>query len=127
MLFKPLAKVHPRFGTPYVSVATVTAIGVIFVLLGSFEQLADAFVTAIVPFYAMAVASIYVLRKRPGYAPGFRVPLYPIVPAIFVVATLSLLLNAIIDDASRWPTLGVIGAILLGIPVYYMSSGRRRG
>ncbi len=126
MLFKPLAKVHPRFGTPYVSIATVTAIGVIFVLLGSFEQLADAFVTAIVPFYAMAVASIYVLRKRPGYAPGFRVPLYPIVPAIFVVATLSLLLNAIIDDASRWPTLGVIGAILLGIPVYYMTSGRRR-
>jgi basic amino acid/polyamine antiporter, APA family len=126
MLFKPLAKVHPRFGTPYVSIATVTTIGVLFVLMGTFEQLADAFVTAIIPFYAMAVASIYVLRKRPGYSPGFRVPLYPVVPALFVLAIMFLLVNAIIDDASRWPTLGVMGAILLGIPVYYMTVGRRR-
>ena len=126
MLFKPLAKVHPRFGTPYVSIATVTTIAVVFVLLGTFEQLADAFVTAIVPFYAIAVASIYVLRRRKGYAPSFRVPLYPILPVVFVLATLSLLLNAIAGESSRWSTLGVIGAILLGIPVYYMTVGRRR-
>lgn len=126
MLFKPLARVHPRYGTPYVSIATVTTIGMVFVLLGTFEQLADAFVTAIVPFYAMAVASIYVLRKRPGYAPGFRVPFYPVVPALFVLSTMFLLLNAIIDESSRWATLGVIGAILFGIPVYYMTVGRRK-
>lgn len=127
MLFKPLAKVHPRYGTPYVSIATVTTIGVVFVLMGSFEQLADAFVTAIVPFYAMAVASVYVLRKRAGYSPSFRVPLYPVVPALFVLSTTYLLVNAIIDESSRWATLGVIGAILAGIPVYYMTVGRRRG
>lgn len=124
MLFSPLARVHPRFGTPYVSIATVTAIGVIFVLLGTFEQLADAFVTAIVPFYAMAVASIYVLRKRAGYSPGFRVPFYPVVPALFVLSTMYLLLNAIVDASSRWATLGVIGGILVGIPVYYLTVGR---
>jgi APA family basic amino acid/polyamine antiporter len=126
MLFRPLAKVHPRYGTPYVSIATVTTIGVIFVLMGTFEQLADAFVTAIVPFYAMAVASVYVLRKRADYSPGFRVPLYPVLPAVFVVAIMYLLVNAIVDEASRWPTLGVIGAILLGIPVYYLTVGRRK-
>ena len=126
MLFKPLARVHPRYNTPHVSIATVTAIGVIFVLLGTFEQLADAFVTAIVPFYAMAVGSVFVLRRRAGYDPGFRVPLYPIVPALFILSTSFLLLNAIIDPGSRWATLGVIGGILLGIPVYYMTVGRRR-
>lgn len=121
MLFRPLAKVHPKYGTPHVSIATVTAIGVIFVLLGTFEQLADAFVTAIVPFYAMAVASVFVLRKRAGYDPGFRVPLYPLVPALFILSTIFLLLNAIIDPSSRWATLGVLGGIVLGIPVYYMT------
>ncbi len=126
MLFKPLARVHPKYGTPYVSIATVTAVGVIFVLLGTFEQLADAFVTAIVPFYAMAVASIYVLRKRAGYAPSFRVPLYPLVPALFVLSTMALLINAIVDESSRWATLGVIGGILVGIPVYYMTVGRKK-
>jgi APA family basic amino acid/polyamine antiporter len=83
-------------------------------------------VTAIVPFYAMAVASVYVLRKRADYSPGFRVPLYPVLPAVFVVAIMYLLVNAIVDEASRWPTLGVIGAILLGIPVYYLTVGRRK-
>jgi amino acid transporter len=125
MLFSPLAKVHPRFGTPYESIATVTAIGVIFVLIGTFESLADAFVTAIVPFYAMGVASIYILRKRPGYSPSFRVPLYPVLPASFVLATMGLLVNAIVDPSSRWPTLWVIGGILAGIPVYYMTVGRK--
>jgi basic amino acid/polyamine antiporter, APA family len=97
----------------------------IFVLLGTFEQLADAFVTAIVPFYALAVASVYALRKRADYNPAFRVPGYPIVPLIFIVSTAMLLINAIIDPSSRWQTLGVIGGILVGIPVYLLTVGRK--
>ena len=125
MLFKPLGRVHPRFGTPHVAIATVTAIGVVFVVLGTFDQLADAFVTSIVPFYAMAVASVFAFRKRPGYNPAFRVPLYPVIPALFILSTIFLLGNAIIDPSSRWQTLGVLGGILAGIPVYYMTAGRR--
>ena len=125
MLFKPLGRVHPRFGTPHVSIATVTAIGVVFVLLGTFNQLADAFVTAIVPFYALAVASVFAFRQRPDYSPAFRVPLYPLVPALFILSTIFLLGNAILDPSSRWQTLGVLGGIVLGIPVYYMTVGRR--
>ena len=124
MLFKPLARVHPRFETPHVSIATVTTIGVVFVLLGTFEQLADAFVTSIVPFYAMAVASVFVFRRRPDYAPSFRVPFYPVVPALFILSTIFLLGNAIIDPSSRWQTLGVLGGIIAGIPVYYLTASR---
>jgi len=126
MLFKPLGRVHPRFGTPHISIATVTAIGVVFVLLGTFNQLADAFVTAIVPFYALAVASVFAFRQRPDYSPAFRVPLYPLVPALFILSTIFLLGNAILDPSSRWQTLGVLGGIVLGIPVYYMTVGRQK-
>jgi amino acid transporter len=126
MLFKPLGRVHPRFGTPHISIATVTAIGVVFVLLGTFNQLADAFVTAIVPFYALAVASVFAFRQRPDYSPAFRVPLYPLVPALFILSTIFLLGNAILDPSSRWQTLGVLGGIVLGIPVYYMTVGRKK-
>jgi amino acid transporter len=125
LFFRKVAAVHPRFGTPYVSILLVTALGVVFVLLRTFEQLADTFVTAIVPFYALAVASIFVLRKRPTYDPPFRAPLYPIVPALFILATCFLLGNAIIDPTSRWPTLAVLGIIVVGIPVYYLTVGRR--
>jgi basic amino acid/polyamine antiporter, APA family len=124
LFFRPVARVHPRFGTPYVSILLATALGIVFVLLRTFEQLADIFVTAIVPFYALAVAAIFVLRRRAGYAPPFRTPGYPVVPALFILATLFLLGNAILDPTSRWGTLAVLGIILVGIPVYYLTVGR---
>jgi amino acid transporter len=125
LFFRSVARVHPRFGTPYVAILLATALGVVFVLLRTFEQLADIFVTAIVPFYALAVASIFVLRRRAGYAPPFRTPGYPVVPALFILATLFLLGNAILDPTSRWGTLGVLAVILVGIPVFYLTVGRR--
>ena len=126
LFFRTVARVHPRFETPYVAIALTAALGIVFVLLRTFEQLADAFVTAIVPFYALSVAAIFVLRKRADYDPPFRVPLYPIVPALFVLASLFLLGNAVIDPGSRVPTLAVFAVILVGVPVYYITVGRGR-
>ena len=125
LFFRKMAAVHPRFGTPYISIMLVAALGVVFVMLRTFEQLADTFVTAIVPFYALAVAAIFVFRKRPTYDPPFRTPLYPVVPALFILATLFLLVNAIIDPSSRWGTLAVLGGILVGVPVYVLTVGRK--
>jgi amino acid transporter len=126
LLFKPIAIVHKRFQTPSVAIALEAGLGVLFVLIGTFEQLADTFVTAIVPFYALAVGSVFILRRRADFKPPFRVPGYPVVPAIFIVATILLLGNAIIDPVSRIPTLGVLGVILLGIPVFYLTRRREQ-
>jgi APA family basic amino acid/polyamine antiporter len=126
LLFRKIADVHPRFKTPYVAIALTAALGIIFVLLRTFEQLADSFVTAILPFYALGVASIFVFRRRSAadYSPPFRAPFYPIAPILFVLATLYLLVNALIDPSSRWATLAIFGVILAGIPVYYATVGR---
>jgi len=126
LLFRKIAEVHPRFKTPSVAIALTAVLGIIFVLLRTFEQLADSFVTAILPFYALGVASIFVFRRRSAaeYSPPFRAPLYPIAPILFVLATLYLLVNALIDPSSRWPTLAIFGVILAGIPVYYATVGR---
>ena len=124
LLFKPVAIVDRRFQTPAVAIGLSAILGVIFVLAGTFERLADTFVTAIVPFYALAVASIFVLRKRPDYRPPFRVPGYPVVPAIFIAATILLLGNAILDPSSRVATLAVLGVILLGIPIFFLTKTR---
>ena len=125
LLFKPIARVDRRFQTPGVAIWLSATLGVIFVLAGTFEQLADTFVTAIVPFYALAVAAVFILRRRPGYDPPFRVPGYPVVPAIFIIATILLLGNAIVDPTSRVPTLAVLGVILLGIPIFLITKTRR--
>jgi basic amino acid/polyamine antiporter, APA family len=131
LLFRKLASIHPRFQSPYLAIALTAALGVLFVLLRTFEQLADTFVTAILPFYALGVASIFIFRRRAErggseYSPPFRTPLYPLTPILFVIATLYLLGNALIDPSSRVPTIGVFVVILVGIPVYYATVGRSR-
>jgi basic amino acid/polyamine antiporter, APA family len=118
LLFRQIAAVHPRYQTPYVAIVLNAAIGVAFVLTRGFEQLADQFVIAIVPFLALAVGAVFVLRRRAGYDTSFRVPGYPVVPLVFIASTVALLLNALIDKSSRAATLGVFLGILLGIPVY---------
>jgi amino acid transporter len=125
LFFKSVAKVHSKFETPYVAIALTAALGIVFVLLRTFEQLADAFVTAIVPFYALGVASIFVLRRREGYDPPYRAPFFPVIPTLFVLATIYLLVNAIINPGSRNPTLAVLGIVVVGIPVYYATVGRQ--
>jgi basic amino acid/polyamine antiporter, APA family len=126
LFFRGVAKVHPRYHTPHIAIGINVVLAVVFVLIRNFEQLADAFVTAIVPFYALGVAAIFVVRKRAGYAPAYRVPAYPFVPLLFVLSTLYLLGNALLDKSSRLATAITLGIVLLGIPVYYLTVGKER-
>jgi APA family basic amino acid/polyamine antiporter len=129
LLFRKVAAVHPRYKTPYVAITLTAVLGIVFVMLRTFEQLADTFVTAIIPFYALGVASIFVFRKRGGadYKPTYRTPLYPFTPIVFVLAIAYLLGNALLDPSSRGPTLAIFGVIALGIPIYFITVGRRGG
>ena len=126
LFFKPVASVHPKLGTPWIAIILAALLGAAFVLLRNFEQLADAFVTAFLPFYFLAVASIFRLRGRPDYQPGFKVPFYPFVPALFMLAVLYLLVNALVQESSRLQTIGVFAVCLTGVPVYYLTVGRGR-
>jgi amino acid transporter len=124
LLFRPVAAVHPRYQTPYVAIALAAGLGVAFVLARTFEQLADTFILAIVPFYALAVGAVFPLRRRTGYHPAFRMPGFPVVPALFVLTATGVVASAIVDHASRWPTVAVFGVILAGIPVFYYARGK---
>ena len=63
MLFEPIARVHPKWKTPYVAIGLACVLGVAMVMTQTFEQLTDTFVLAMWPFYALSVAAIYTLRK----------------------------------------------------------------
>ncbi|MBC8090058.1 MAG: amino acid permease [Phycisphaerae bacterium] len=126
LFFRQVAAVHPKYKTPYVAILLAATIGIAFVLFRSFEQLADIFVTASLLFYIMSVGAVFALRRRPDWNPPVRVPLYPVVPAMFVLATLFLLGNSLYDSSTRMGTLAVLGVIFAGVPVFYATVGRRR-
>ena len=123
LFFRTLGRVHPTYRTPYISILFSALLGIVFVLTGTFEQIADTFVLAIWPFYGLAVAGLYRLRRRTDLARPYRVPGYPVVPAIFVGACVYLVVSALIGDP-LWTGL-TLGVVLAGIPVYYLAFGRR--
>ncbi len=134
LFFKKIGSVHPRFKTPYVAISLAATIAIAFVLVRTFEQLADTFVLAIWPFYAGGVAAVYMLRrKRPDLPRPYKTLGYPVTPALFLLAALFLLGNALADDLRYYgvlpggPTssgssgaLMVFGIILAGIPAYFI-------
>ncbi len=124
LFFASVARVHPRYQTPYVAIALAAALGVAFVLTRTFEQLADTFVLAIWPFYGIAIAGLYRLRiTRPDLPRPYKVPGYPVLPAVFIAAVVYLVGNALLADP-LWT--GVTFAIVLaGVPVYYVLFAER--
>jgi amino acid transporter len=128
LFFRAVARVHPRFETPHIAIALTGVLGVGFVLARTFEQLADQFVVAIFPFYALAAAAVFVLRRRrPDLPRPVRVWGYPLVPLVFVVSSFVILVNALIEHPAA--TGGAFGIILLGVPVFYIwaeRDGQRR-
>jgi APA family basic amino acid/polyamine antiporter len=119
LFFRGVARVSPRFGSPSVAIWLATALGVIYVLQNDFAQLADKFILGIWPFYALAVAGVFVLRqKRPDLERPYRAVGYPFVPALFLIASLGMVVNALITDPVN--TGVTFGVTLAGVPVYYL-------
>jgi amino acid transporter len=113
-----IARVDQKTGAPQPAIVLTTVLGMAFVLVRSFSQLADQFVIGIWPFYALAVAAIYVLRRRrPDLARPYRTWGYPIVPAVFLVASLFLLGNYFVSQPLE--SAFDVGVLLVGIPVYW--------
>src|SRR5438445_12950239 len=125
LFFRAVGRVHPRFETPSVAIVLTACLGIAFVLARTFEQLADQFVVAIFPFYALAAAAVFVLRRRrPDLRRPVRVWGYPAVPALFVLASFLILGNALWAHPRETGFAFLI--ILLGVPVYSWWTRRRR-
>ena len=125
LFFAVAARVSPRFDTPSVAIALASVLGIAYVLQNDFAQLADKFILGIWPFYALAVAAVFVLRRsRPDLPRPYRVWGYPLVPAVFLLASVLMVLNALYADPSD--TLITLAIIASGVPVYWLWARRGR-
>ena len=123
LFFRRIAAVHPRYRTPHVAIMLSSLLGMALVLSRSFEAMTGLFVLAIWPFYALSVAAVYRLRRtRPDLARPYRVTGYPVVPAVFILAVIYFVINALIQQTLS--TSLTFAVILIGIPVYLVSFRR---
>lgn len=118
LFFSSVRKVHAKYATPYVAIAVSITLAVAYVSFRDFSELVQAYILAKWPFNALMVAAVFVLRRRsPDLARSYRVIGYPIVPAVYVAATVLVMIN--ITCARPWSALSSLGITLLGLPVFY--------
>ncbi len=117
LFFRPVARVSPRFSSPSVAIGLSVLFGCVYVLQNDFAQLADRFVLGEWPFYAASVAGVYVLRRtRPDLPRPYRVWGYPVLPALFLLASVGLMGNALVTDPRDTGVTLLI--IAVGLPAY---------
>ena len=121
VFFPALARLHPRYQTPWVAIAIQSTWSCVLALTGRYEQLLNYVVFADWIFFGLTVATVIVFRRthplplRP--AGTFRSPGYPIVEGAFVIVAAAVVLSVVRAD----PSSALRGALLLaaGIPVFF--------
>jgi len=117
------ARVHPRYRTPASAIVLQAAWTILLILTGSLDALANYVGFAITLFAGIAVAAVFVLRAREPNAPRpFKAWGYPVAPAIFILASLLIVLNAVYS--SPGPTGAGLLVLAAGIPVYLIFRAR---
>lgn len=119
LLFAPVGRVSPLFRTPSVAIWLATGLGCAYALVNRFAQLADLFFVGAWPFYMLTVAAVFVLRRtQPRLPRPYRTWGYPLVPAVFLVASLGMIGDSLTID----PRNAALGFLMIasGTPVYYL-------
>jgi APA family basic amino acid/polyamine antiporter len=116
LAFRWVAAIHSRFRTPHVAILAQAIWSSVLVATGTYRGLFTRVVCTEWIFFALMAIAIFRLRRRPDYAPAYRVWGYPIIPALFVAACAVIVCNQIVA-APRESGVGLL-FVVSGWPVY---------
>ena len=123
LFFKSAAKLHPKYRTPAHSLMMQCVWTCVLCISGSYGQLLDYIIFAVLVFYILTIGGLFVLRvKRPDAPRPYRAIGYPVLPAIYIL--MAVFIDIVLlryKPQYTWPGLFIV---LLGIPVYYLWSRR---
>jgi APA family basic amino acid/polyamine antiporter len=124
LFFKSVGKLHPRYHTPVAGLMVQAGWAVLLCLSGSYSQLLDYIMFAVLVFYILTIAGLFVLRfKRPDAPRPYKALGYPVLPALYIVMAAWICIVLLrYKPQYTWPGLVIV---LLGIPVYLFWSHRR--
>ncbi|MFC7238209.1 amino acid permease [Saliphagus sp. GCM10025317] len=116
-----LNEIHPRFGTPYKSIAVTGGLILFFLIVGDLALLSTAGSVLHLIVYGLLNIALIVMREAEpeGYDPDFEVPLYPIVPIIGTLSSFALIVY--IEPRVIYLSLGLVAFAAL----WYLFYARR--
>jgi APA family basic amino acid/polyamine antiporter len=126
LFFSRAGELHPRYKTPAFALLVQAVWISVLCLSGTYNQLVDYVTFATVVFWALTAIGVFVLRKRrPDAERPVRAWGYPWLPGIFVVVTLGIAVNLVIQRPQN--TLPGLIIVLLGVPIYYWQRHSTKG
>jgi APA family basic amino acid/polyamine antiporter len=120
LAFRWMAALHPRRQTPHLAIAAQAIWTSLLAATNSYRALFTRVVYTEWLFFALLAAGMLILRRRGQYTPRFLVPAFPLLPVLSFVTSAAIAANQI-WAAPRESIFG-IGLILLGLPIYFVSS-----
>jgi len=123
LFFRPVARLHRVRHTPVVSLVVQCIWACLLTLTGTYSDLLDYVIFAVLLFYILTIAGVFVLRRtRPEIARPYRALGYPVLPALYIaIAGLIEVLLLLYKPSYTWPGLVIV---LLGAPVYFLWRSR---
>lgn len=117
LFFRQVARIHPTRHTPVTSLWVQCLWACALTLTGTYSDLLDYVIFAVLLFYILTIAGLFVLRRnRPGMERPYRAIGYPVLPALYIlVAGLIEILLLLYKPNYTWPGLIIV---MLGVPVY---------
>jgi len=121
--FRWLSHLHPRYHTPDRAIILQAVVSSVLVATGSYRALFTRVIYTEWIFFALLALGVVLMRRRPGYAPAWRMPLVPLAPMLFVIVSAMIVVNQIRADLTN----SAIGLAIVasGFPAYYLWNKRR--
>jgi basic amino acid/polyamine antiporter, APA family len=125
LFFKSVGKLHPKYKTPVAGLLVQAVWASVLCISGSYGQLLDYIIFAVLVFYILTIVGLFVLRvKKPHEPRPYKALGYPVLPAIYIAMAVWICVVLLrYKPQYTWPGLIIV---LLGIPVYLFWSRRSK-
>jgi basic amino acid/polyamine antiporter, APA family len=116
--------IHETYRTPHRAILIQAGWAAVLLSTGTYRALFTRVVYTEWIFFALMAAGLIALRRRPEYVPRFRVPFHPVIPVLFILASLYIVLDQVIAT----PRESIVGLllVLVGWPVYLLTLRKSR-
>jgi APA family basic amino acid/polyamine antiporter len=124
LFFKSCGKVN-RFHAPSAALVVQCIWASVLCLSGTYSQLLDFLIFAVLIFYILTLGGLFVLRRtRPNMERPYRAIGYPVLPALYLVMAVFIEIQLLrYKPQYTWPGLIIV---ILGVPVYFLWNRSRK-
>jgi APA family basic amino acid/polyamine antiporter len=118
LFFRKVGEINKK-GVPGFAIVIQGIWSVLLCLSGTYGNLLDYVIFAVLIFFTLTILAIFILRvKRPDIPRPYKAFGYPVIPLIYVLATITIMVILLIYKPDyTFPGLGIV---ILGIPVFYL-------